>query len=125
MIRVPPAPAPRPASTAAPATVSAPVVDDAAAKLGLAGRALWDELHGVEELTPQWLASWRARIPRFGCSCVQWFDDLLKTLPPVYGSGVATRRRGWEWHDAANAKLGKPRPTFEEVAALRGWPLTD
>jgi hypothetical protein len=79
------------------------------------GPMLWRELHTKTDATPEYVASFRSRIP---CGdCRKGWDVLQERFPPVYGEGWFE----WTWraHEAVNAHLGKPQVPLDD--ARRIW----
>ena len=68
-------------------------------------RALWLELHGEENPTPEWFSDWVGRVPNFGCGCRSWLREWLRKNPPDF-DGFGSWASGL--HNEVNRKLGKP-----------------
>lgn len=88
----------------------------------LRGPALWEQLHTwamkLDAGKPTaWLNNFYAKIP---CGdCRQHFDAVVKALPPDFSSTEAMFARTVDWHNAVNARLGKP--TFTVAEARLRW----
>jgi hypothetical protein len=75
-------------------------------------RELWAELHGKQDISPEWFQSWRLRVPSDGCQCRIKLDEYVADHPVDY-SDFAT----WaiDFHNFVNVRLGKPVwPSFSE-----------
>lgn len=71
----------------------------------------WDKRSAIE-----FLNRWSSNIPG-GCGCGDDFDELRRTLPPVYRSPKEFAKRAWEWHDAVSRRIGKPRVKWADYLA--------
>lgn len=89
------------------------LVEEVQSKQDLAevGRRLWRELF-VEVSTDEQLWQWEQRIPRFGCTCKQFYRSWKAKNPPTFPLSLE-----WKWmlKSAVNKKLGKPNLSWEEV----------
>ena len=90
--------------------------------LGFDGPALWAELHerALEREGEQdfvWLDMWRAKIPKYGCSCQSKWKELMHRHPPDWSNY-------FRWtvfmHNKVSESLGKP--TLTEQQARQIWP---
>lgn len=86
------------------------------------GPPLWTEFHraaGAGTITPDWLVAFVARIP-----CPECRTDFAKAVaadPPP----AAELQPEWSYrhHDRVRRKLDQPVMSFEDAAALWGWPV--
>ena len=87
-----------------------------AAYLAKRRRALWAELHQKADADRAWLTAWLAHVPCGDCKAHA--REILKTLPPMFGAGWFA----WTvaFHNAVNARLGKPQVTVWVARKL--WP---
>ena len=89
------------------------------AKLEKQGRTAWRWLHAeslVGALTEDRIDSeFIPMIPRYGCQCKREFDEIRNAIPFDAGNQFEVTFR---WHEAVNAKLGKPQISLEEAYAI-------
>ena len=83
---------------------------------------LWKELHtralnfkGEEDRS--FLLNFAIRIPRYttGCKCREFWNQWVKTNPPVFGNNGEYFAWSTRAHNAVSKKLGKPTYTVEEA----------
>lgn len=90
------------------------------------GRRAWSYLHLHSEGNPEIVQFVLESAPR-GCSCRTHATEILKTLPPVYGSPESWFEWTIAFHNAVNAKLNKPTVSLDRAYML--WrhrrPATD
>ncbi len=80
------------------------------------GRELWKELHEKRDPDQDWFDSWRARIPAFGCKCVEEFTAILERIPVRFDDWFSWTN---EVHNAVNANIQRRVMLLRE--AMRIW----
>lgn len=77
---------------------------------------LWRELHNASEPSPEWLAEWEGRLPKF-CDCGEGYREIIQTLEPTFGNDWFR----WTFYlrNRVREKLGKP--LFSWCDALAIW----
>lgn len=85
-------------------------------QLAARGRALWTELHQSLGVDLTWLNGWLIRLPCGDCRTEA--EKFIADLPPDFGDGWFAW--GVAFHNSVNGKLGKPRLTLEDAAAIWG-----
>jgi len=93
------------------------VVEIARDSIAEQGPALWRELflsvHSKDDL-----ANWKSKIPKYGCSCSDFYAEYEKANPPSF---PLTCRWKYELKTAVNQKLNRPNLTWPEACELWGW----
>jgi hypothetical protein len=90
------------------------------------GRKCWEELHAYAlgypenpttlqiQAAKEWFKRWRYSIPNFHkCNCQKHFEEILTNIPLNLESRDSFYQTTVQWHNAVNARLGKPQ-----------WPYT-
>jgi hypothetical protein len=79
------------------------------------GRAHWAELHTCTDATPEWLAEWESRIPRYSCDCHAKYQSLKAAYPPRFGADWFE----WTWviHNAVRRSLDRPEISLSNARA--------
>ena len=83
----------------------------------LDSRHAWARLHLQEIGDVNWLYRWSTLIPGT-CSCRNDASEILKKLPPVYDSPESWFEWTINFHNAVNAKLGKPTVSLDRAYML-------
>ena len=86
---------------------------------------LWSELHrhainhiGNNDII--FLNTFRSKMPRFttGCRCKEFWDNYVRSHPPVFGPNKEYFKWTVDTHNAVNIKLGKPIFSLEDALTL-------
>jgi hypothetical protein len=84
------------------------------------GREAWRELHCYLGNDLNWLAGiWEPQIPKFGCSCEEFYREIKRLYPPDYSTPESAFAWGVRLHNRINEKLGKPEFTVQQ--AMERW----
>lgn len=85
--------------------------------LSFAGRQAWSKLHLQEHGSIDAIQRLKQSIPG-GCSCRREADTILAAMPPVYDSPESWFEWTIAFHNAVNAKLGKPTVSLDRAYML-------
>jgi hypothetical protein len=84
------------------------------------GPALWRELFLSVETSEQ-LETWKAKIPKYGCPCADFYAEYERSNPPAF---PLSPRWKYDLKSAVNAKLKQPNISFADACKLWNWDLT-
>jgi glycosyltransferase involved in cell wall biosynthesis len=84
----------------------------------------WAELHLQRKPTREWFDSWLARIPNFGCGCVNNFTPILERFKPsiseIIDSSPVDQAKWFaltvDIHNAVNIDLKRPEMTLDDAS---------
>lgn len=87
--------------------------DDSQVSIKRQGKELWKELF-LSVSTEADLQTWKTKIPRYGCSCSDFYAAYERDNPPTF---PLTFRWKYDLKTAVNAKLNHPNITYEQAFA--------